>query len=87
MSVYGVILVRMVIEVLTQNYCHICIGLYSVFGDVFSWMNPYVLLAISSQTRKCFFNVIGIGRSVGKSHVSAMINTISVPAEGKFERR
>lgn len=69
LSVFGLIFLRMIAENLFNNYCNACIHLYSVFGDINMWISPYVLLAISSQTRHCFLKTIGLGRFIKKTEV------------------
>uniref|UniRef100_A0A914WLV4 G-protein coupled receptors family 1 profile domain-containing protein n=1 Tax=Plectus sambesii TaxID=2011161 RepID=A0A914WLV4_9BILA len=77
LSVFGLIFLRMIAENLFNDYCRVCIPLYSVFGDINTWITPYILLAISSQTRHCFLNTIGLGRFIKKTKVVPWTSSVS----------
>uniref|UniRef100_A0A914XJN1 G-protein coupled receptors family 1 profile domain-containing protein n=1 Tax=Plectus sambesii TaxID=2011161 RepID=A0A914XJN1_9BILA len=76
LSVLGLIFLRMIAENLFNDYCRVCIPLYSVFGDINAWITPYVLLVISSQTRHCFLNTIGLGRFIKKTEVVPLTSSV-----------
>uniref|UniRef100_A0A914VHX3 G-protein coupled receptors family 1 profile domain-containing protein n=1 Tax=Plectus sambesii TaxID=2011161 RepID=A0A914VHX3_9BILA len=76
LSAFGLIFLRMIAENLFEDYCEVCIHLYSVFGDINTWISPYVLLAISSQTRHCFLKTIGLGCFIKKTEVVPLTSTV-----------